>query len=75
LLLLARILVCPSVVVWKVLTTVVVHPLVEMVGDIKGPIVVSSKLVIYEDNRIPARRVFPHENVPCVDVVVRENHR
>ena len=39
-----------------------------MVGNIKSPIVVGRKLVIYEHDRIPARGVFPHEDVPCVDV-------
>ena len=46
-----------------------------MVGNIKSPIVVGRKLVIYEDDRIPARGVFPHEDVPRVDVIVRKHNR
>jgi len=47
------VLVCVPVVVGEILPAIVVHPLVEMVGNIKTSVVIGGKLIINEYNRVP----------------------
>ena len=42
------------------LSAVVVHPLVEVVGDVECPVVVGSELVVDEDDRVPGGVIFSH---------------
>ena len=68
------ILFCLPLVVRKVLLPVVVHPLVEVVCNVEGPVVVGGKLVVDEDQPVPGGGLLPHQDVARVDVVVGKHH-
>ena len=51
-----------AVVEREVLSAVVVHPLAKVVGNVECPMVIGSKLVVYEDQGIPVTAVLSDKN-------------
>ena len=54
---------------------VVIHPFIEVVGNVEAAIVVGRELKVDEDDRVVPEVVVSDEDVAGVDVVVREDHR
>ena len=40
------------------LPAIVIHPLIEMIGNVKASVVVGCKLIVNEDYRVPVRSIF-----------------
>ena len=54
---------------------VVIHPFIEMVGNVEATIVVGGELKVDKDDRVVTEVVVPDKNVASIDIIVREHYR